>query len=103
MPLKVGILEDVLAHAASIGLSERDARNGVKLWCRGHHYWSRLIAGSARVDLQGTAVGVVSADEAEYGKGQEKCGLSADASKSRGMVATRSFDDFYQTKPNLLL
>ncbi|MDR5769856.1 ProQ/FINO family protein [Caballeronia sp. LZ028] len=29
--LKVGILKDVLEKAASLGLSERDARNGVKL------------------------------------------------------------------------
>jgi ProP effector len=72
VPLKIGILKDVLTHAASIGLSERDVRNGMKLWCRGHHYWTRLTVGSARVDLQGTVVGVVSADEAEYGAGQEK-------------------------------
>ncbi|WP_082852727.1 ProQ/FINO family protein [Caballeronia fortuita] len=33
--LKLGIRKDVLGRAASLALSERDARNGVKLWCRG--------------------------------------------------------------------
>jgi ProP effector len=71
VPLKVGILKDVLAQAASIGLNERDVRNGIKLWCRGHHYWTCLIAGSGRIDLNGAVVGVVSAEEAEYGASQE--------------------------------
>jgi ProP effector len=75
VPLKIGILKDVLTHAASIGLSERDIRNGMKLWCRGHHYWTRLTAGNARVDLQGMVVGVVSAEDAEYGAGQEQMRL----------------------------
>jgi ProP effector len=75
VPLKVGILKDVLAHAGSIGLSARDVRNGIKLWCRGHHYWTRLTEGSARIDLQGEIVGTVSADEAEYGASQERMRL----------------------------
>jgi ProP effector len=76
VPLKVGILKDVLAQAASIGLSARDVRNGIKLWCRGHHYWTCLAEGSARIDLHGTVVGVVSADEAEYGASQERVRLT---------------------------
>ncbi|SAL86311.1 ProQ activator of osmoprotectant transporter ProP [Caballeronia arvi] len=76
VPLKVGILKDVLAQAASLGLSERDVRNGIKLWCRGHLYWTCLTEGSARVDLHGAVVGVVSADEAEYGASQERVRLT---------------------------
>ncbi|WP_277182604.1 ProQ/FinO family protein [Caballeronia sp. BR00000012568055] len=76
VPLKVGILKDVLAQAASIGLSARDIRNGIKLWCRGHHYWTCLTEGSARIDLHGAVVGVVSADEAEYGASQESMRLA---------------------------
>ena len=72
VPLKVGILKDVLARAASLGLSERDARNGVKLWCRGQRYWTCLVEGDARVDLNGAITGVVTAVEAEYGKSQEE-------------------------------
>ncbi|MFM0522107.1 ProQ/FinO family protein [Caballeronia jiangsuensis] len=76
VPLKVGILKDVLAHAASLGLSERDARNGVKLWCRGQRYWTCLVEGNVRVDLTGATTGVVSAAEAEYGASQERTRLA---------------------------
>jgi len=75
VPLKVGILKDVLARAASLGLSERDARNGVKLRCRGQRYWTCLVEGAVRVDLTGAIAGVVTAVEAEYGAGQEKIRL----------------------------
>jgi ProP effector len=53
VPLKVGILNDVLAHAVSIGLSAGDVRNGIKLRCRGNHYWTRLTEGNAPIDLHG--------------------------------------------------
>ncbi|SAL67444.1 ProQ/FinO family protein [Caballeronia humi] len=76
VPLKVGILKDVLAHAASLGLSDRDARNGVKLWCRGQRYWTCLVEGNVRVDLTGANTGVVSAAEADYGASQEKIRLA---------------------------
>jgi ProP effector len=76
VPLKVGILKDVLARAASLGLSERDARNGVKLWCRGQRYWTCLVEGNMRMDLTGAITGVVSAAEAEYGTSQEKARLA---------------------------
>jgi ProP effector len=76
VPLKVGILKDVLARAASLGLSDRDARNGVKRWCRGQRYWTCLVEGSARVNLTGAITGVVSAAEAEYGTSQEKARLA---------------------------
>ncbi|SAK88751.1 ProP effector [Caballeronia pedi] len=76
VPLKVGILKDVLARAASLGLSERDARNGVKLWCRGQRYWTCLVEGDVRVDLAGAVAGAVTAAEAEYGIRQEKTRLA---------------------------
>ena len=76
VPLKVGILKDVLARAASLGLSDRDVRNGVKLWCRGQRYWTCLVEGDARVDLTGAITGIVTAVEAEYGKSQEKTRLA---------------------------
>jgi len=66
----------VLARAASFGLSERDAGNGVNLWCRGQRYWTWLVEGNVRVDLTGAINGVVSAVEAEYGARQEKTRLA---------------------------
>jgi ProP effector len=76
VPLKVGILRDLLARAATLGLSERDIRNGVKLWCRGQRYWTCLVEGNVRVDLNGTNTGVVTAAEAEYGASQENTRLA---------------------------
>ena len=66
----------MLAQAASLGLSEREARNGVKLWCRGQRYRTCLIEGTVRVDLNGANAGVVTATEAEYGTSQEKTRLA---------------------------
>jgi ProP effector len=76
VPLKVGILRDLLARAAALGLSERDIRNGVKLWCRGQRYWTCLVEGNERVDLNGTSTGFVTAAEAEYGASQENTRLA---------------------------
>jgi ProP effector len=90
VPLKVGILEDVLSRAESLGLSERDARNGVKLWCRGQRYWACLVEGNVRVDLAGTSTGVVTAVEAEYGTLQEKTRLARRREKMRKNRHTQS-------------
>ncbi|WP_374729969.1 ProQ/FinO family protein [Caballeronia temeraria] len=76
VPLKVAILKDVLARAASLELSERDARSGVRLWCRSQRCGSWLIACNVRVDLTGATTGVVTAAEAEYGVSQEKTRLA---------------------------
>ncbi|MDR5806402.1 ProQ/FinO family protein [Caballeronia sp. LZ001] len=76
IPLKVGILKDALVQAAALGLSERDVRNGIKLWCRGQRYWTCLTEGSVRVDLTGAKAGIVSAAEAGYGVTQERTRLA---------------------------
>ncbi|MDR5777503.1 MULTISPECIES: ProQ/FINO family protein, partial [unclassified Caballeronia] len=61
----------------------RDARNGVKLWCRGQRYWTCLIEGTVRVDLDGAKAGVVTATEVEYGTSQENTRLSRSRSSSQ--------------------
>ncbi|WP_409014303.1 MULTISPECIES: ProQ/FINO family protein [unclassified Caballeronia] len=73
----------MLTRAASLGLSERDARNGVKLWCRGQRYWTCLIEGTVRVDLDGANAGVVTATEVEYGTSQENTRLARNRSSSQ--------------------
>ena len=75
----------MLARAASLGLSERDVRNGVKMWCRGQRYWTCLVEGNARVDLTGAITGIVTAAEAEYGTSQEKARLA----RSREQIANK--------------
>ncbi|GAB5098144.1 hypothetical protein YK56LOC_38600 [Caballeronia sp. HLA56] len=66
----------MLAQAGALGLSERDVRNGVKLWCRGQRYWTCLVEGSERVDLNGAVTGVVTEAEAEYALTQERVRLA---------------------------
>ncbi|WP_350030058.1 MULTISPECIES: ProQ/FinO family protein [unclassified Caballeronia] len=76
VPLKVGILRDLLARAATLRISERDIRNGVKLWCRGQRYWTCLVEGAVRVDLNGKNAGFVTTADAEYGASQENIRLA---------------------------
>lgn len=64
LPLKVGIFEDLVAHAKDLSLSEAELRDAIKTWCRGSRYWKSLVEGAARVDLTGAEAGKVTAQEA---------------------------------------
>jgi ProP effector len=64
LPLKVGIFEDLVAHARELSLSEAELRDAIKTWCRGSRYWKCLVEGAARVDLTGAEAGKVTAQEA---------------------------------------
>jgi ProP effector len=64
MPLKVGILEDLVHRAQELGLSEAELRDAMKTWCRGHRYWTCLTEGAARIDLTGNEAGRVSPADA---------------------------------------
>ena len=72
VPLKVGILADLLAHAGELGLTEAEIRDAVSTWCRGSRYWACLTDGAARVDLTGAAAGVVTARDAGFARRQAK-------------------------------
>jgi ProP effector len=63
VPLKIGIFEDLLAHAAELALSETELRAAIKIWCRGSRYWTSMVAGAARVDLSGEEAGRVSPED----------------------------------------
>ncbi|WP_244851588.1 ProQ/FinO family protein [Caballeronia sp. SL2Y3] len=75
VPLKVGILKDLLAEKADLSLSEQELKDAIKVWCRGNRYWSSLVEGAPRVDLAGQPTGQVS---------------SADAGRARQLQARRS-------------
>lgn len=64
VPLKIGIHKDLLEQAETLGVSKNDLRAAVKKWCRGKRYSECLIAGAARIDLNGNEVGQVSKEEA---------------------------------------
>ena len=64
VPLKIGIHKDLFEQAESLGLTSNDIRAALKKWVKGKRYSECMIAGSARVDLQGKEAGFVSKDEA---------------------------------------
>ncbi|KND59500.1 Activator of osmoprotectant transporter ProP [Candidatus Burkholderia verschuerenii] len=68
LPLKVGILEELLTHAADLRLTERELRDAIAVWCRGNRYRACLVQGAARVDLLGQPAGEVSAGEAAHAR-----------------------------------
>jgi ProP effector len=64
VPLKIGIHKDLLEQSETLGISKKELRAAVKKWCRGKRYAECLIAGAARIDLNGNEVGQVSKEEA---------------------------------------
>jgi len=64
VPLKIAIHKDLFAHSEALGLSQNEIRAALKKWCRGRRYAECLVAGAARVDLQGNEVGYVTKEEA---------------------------------------
>lgn len=63
VPLKVGIFEDLLERAETLGLTEQRIRGVLKIWCRTERYRLTLVEGATRVDLDGQPAGVVLAKE----------------------------------------
>ena len=66
LPLKIGVLTDLLSHAEELALSEAQIREAVSTWCRGGRYWACLVDGAARVDLEGAPAGSVTARDAAF-------------------------------------
>lgn len=65
VPLKVGILEDLVGQASALGLSEAELRDAMRTWCQGNRYWTCLVEGAVRIDLAGGEAGRVSAADAK--------------------------------------
>ncbi|WP_254074100.1 ProQ/FinO family protein [Burkholderia sp. S171] len=63
VPLKIGIFEDLLAHATELALTETELRAAIKIWCRGSRYWTSMVEGAIRVDLSGEEGGRVSPED----------------------------------------
>ncbi|WP_063963474.1 ProQ/FinO family protein [Caballeronia hypogeia] len=64
VPLKVGILDDLLMRAADLRMSELELKAAIKVWCKGTRYWSCLVEGGPRVDLSGQPAGEVTRADA---------------------------------------
>ncbi|MFC0401935.1 ProQ/FinO family protein [Paraburkholderia rhizosphaerae] len=74
LPLKIGILEDLLPHAQELSLSEAEVREAIATWCRGSRYWMSLTEGAARVDLNGAPAGQVSARDMAFARNSQRGG-----------------------------
>jgi ProP effector len=86
VPLKVGVLADLIAQASDLQLTEAEIREAVSTWCRGSRYWACLTDGAARVDLTGAPAGVVTARDAAFARNQAKGGAGG-RRKARGKAA----------------
>ena len=82
VPLKIGIFEDLLAHAAELALSETELRAAIKIWCRGSRYWTSMVEGAVRVDLAGEEAGRVSPEDGVRATKLEEGRLARVASKA---------------------
>jgi ProP effector len=81
VPLKIGIFEDLVAHATELAMSESELRAAIKIWCRGSRYWSALVEGAVRVDLSGVEAGRVSPEDAARALKLEESRLARAESK----------------------
>ena len=59
VPLKIGIFDDLLAHAEELALGERELRAALKAWCASSQYRKCLLPGAPRRDLAGAPAGLV--------------------------------------------
>ena len=71
VPLKIGIHKDLLEQAEALGMTASDIRAAMKKWVKGKRYAECLVAGAARIDLQGKEVGFVTKDEVERASNAE--------------------------------
>jgi ProP effector len=68
LALKVGILQDLLTHAADLRLTEQELRDAIATWCKGNRYRASLVQGAPRVDLMGEKAGEVTSGEAAHAR-----------------------------------
>jgi ProP effector len=74
LPLKIGILEDLLPHAQELSLNEAEIREAIATWCRGSRYWSCLTDAAVRVDLNGAPAGQVSTRDMAFARSLQRGG-----------------------------
>jgi len=72
VPLKEGILKNAEQHMELLGISSEQLKQGIAVWCRGSRYWASMTENAPRLDLNGEAVGVVTAAQALHARQQAK-------------------------------
>ena len=72
VPLKEGILKDAEQHLELLGITSEQLKQGIATWCRGSRYWASMTENAPRLDLNGQAAGVVTANQALHAKQQAR-------------------------------
>ncbi len=65
VPLKLGIHKDLFELSESLGMSKIELREAIKTWCCGIRYWTGVVEGAVRFDLEGNPAGLVTKVEAD--------------------------------------
>ncbi|MGY6274860.1 ProQ/FinO family protein [Methylomonas sp. MgM2] len=71
VPLKIGIHKELINQAESLGITAKEIRAALRKWCKGKRYSECMMAGAARVDLQGKEAGHVTKEEAYQAENRE--------------------------------
>ncbi|MBP0594801.1 ProQ/FinO family protein [Paraburkholderia sp. LEh10] len=91
--LKIGILEDLLAQAGELKLTEQEIRDAVSTWCRGSRYWASLTEGAPRVDLAGAETGKVTAADSAFARRRSSGGRTRPAKANEEAAAAAKTGD----------
>ena len=83
VPLKLGVLADLVQHAEQLQLDEAQIKEAVKTWCDGRRYWTSMVENAPRVDLNGEPAGAVTANEARHAKRMASRNASRNAARVR--------------------
>lgn len=83
LPLKLGVLADLVQHAEQLQLDEAQIKEAVKTWCDGRRYWASMVEDAPRVDLNGEPSGAVTANEARHAKRMASRNASRNAARAR--------------------
>ncbi|EHK65616.1 hypothetical protein KYC_15407 [Achromobacter arsenitoxydans SY8] len=83
LPLKLGVLADLVQHAQALQLDEAQIKEAVKTWCDGRRYWASMVEDAPRVDLNGEPSGAVTANEARHAKRMASRNASRNAARAR--------------------
>ncbi|WP_313620545.1 ProQ/FinO family protein [Achromobacter sp.] len=83
LPLKLGVLADLVQHAQQLQLDEAQIKEAVKTWCDGRRYWASMVEDAPRVDLNGEPAGAVTTNEARHAKRMASRNASRNAARAR--------------------
>lgn len=100
-PLKIGIMEDILAHAEEaevVGISRSKLREAVVLFTRRIDYLTCLKTREMRVDLRGKPVAMVTDEEAERATIKIKKRIEKSARNARKSLISK-IPNHYNLKP----